>query len=141
MLAEYNWWGTKNPSSGKFYGDVDYLPCDTLDPGTSYALPLLPIASVLPVAPYAMQSYPNPFNPLTTIEYGVSESGARVRVAVYDISGRVVRMLVEDLRPKGRFSVIWDGRDERGGIVASGVYFYEVVIGDFRQAKKLVVLR
>ena len=141
VSALYNWWGTKNPSSGKFYGDVDYLPCDTLDPGTSYALPLLPIASVVPGAPYAMQSYPNPFNPRTTIEYGVSEPGAHVRVAVYDISGRVVRMLVDDPRPAGRFTVVWDGRDERGGAVASGVYFYEVVIGDFRQAKKLVVLR
>ena len=88
-----------------------------------------------------MQSYPNPFNPRTTIEYGVSEPGAHVRVAVYDISGRVVRMLVDDPRPAGRFTVVWDGRDERGGAVASGVYFYEVVIGDFRQAKKLVVLR
>jgi hypothetical protein len=140
MLAEYNWWGTSNPSSGKFYGDVDYLPCDTLDPGTSYSLPLLPIVSPMPWEPYAMQSYPNPFNPRTTIEYGVSNP-ANVRVAVYDISGRVVRMLVDDLRPQGRFTVVWDGRDERGGIVASGVYFYEVVIGEFREAKKLVVLR
>jgi len=141
LSAEYNWWGTNNPSSKKFYGDVDYVPYDTLDPGTSYSLPLLPVVSPVPLSPYALQSYPNPFNPRTTIEYGVSEPGARVRVAVYDISGRLVRMLVNELRSPGRFSVIWDGKDERGEGVASGVYFYEVVIGDFRQAKKLVILR
>jgi hypothetical protein len=141
ISALYNWWGTKNPDSKKFYGDVDYLPCDTLDPGISYALQLLPMVSLAPGAPYATQSYPNPFNPRTTIEYGVSEPGAHVRVAVYDISGRVVRMLVDEPKLAGHFAAVWDGRNERGEVVASGVYFYEVVIGDFRQAKKLVVLR
>ena len=141
ISALYNWWGTKNPDSRKFYGDVDYLPCDTLDPGTSYALPILPVVSVAPGASYAMQSYPNPFNPRATIEYGVSEPGVHVKVAVYDISGRVVRMLVDEPKLAGHFAAVWDGRNEGGEVVASGVYFYEVVIGDFRQAKKLVVLR
>ena len=141
VTALYNWWGTKTPSSQKFYGDVDYLPCDTLDPGTSYMLPLLPVASPAPGAPYALQSYPNPFNPRTTIEYGVSEPGVHVRVAVYDISGRVLRLLVDKPQPAGRFSVTWDGRNDRGDALASGVYFYEVAVGDFRQARKLVVLK
>jgi hypothetical protein len=141
ISALYNWWGTKTPNSKKFYGDVDYLPCDTLDPGTSYALPLLPVVSPAPGAPYAMQSYPNPFNPRTTIEYGVSEPWAHVKILVYDIFGRVVKVLVDKPQPAGHSSVIWDGRNERGEIVASGVYFYEVTIGDFRQAKKFVVLK
>ena len=141
VSAEYNWWGTKSPSSKKFYGNVDYLPCDTLDPGTSYSLPLLPMVSPAPWEPYAMQSYPNPFNPRTMIEYGVSEPGVHVRILVYDISGRVVKVLVNRPETPGRFRVTWDGKNERGDPVASGVYFYEVVIGEFRQAKKLVVLR
>lgn len=141
IWALYNWWGTSSPSSNKFYGDVDYLPCDASDPGTSYALPLLPVAAPIPGSPYALQSYPNPFNPQTAIEYGVSRSGAHVRIVVYDISGRVLRVLVDKPQPAGRFSVIWDGKNERGERIASGVYFYEVTIGDFRQAKKLVVLK
>jgi hypothetical protein len=141
ISAEYNWWGTSSPSSNKFYGSVDYSPCDASDPGTSYALPFLPVASPAPGQPYVMQSYPNPFNPRATIEYGVSELGAHVRVAVYDISGRILKLLVDESEPGGRYGVTWDGRDERGNPVASGVYFYEVTIGDFRQAKKLVVLK
>jgi len=139
--AEYNWWGTSSPSSNKFYGDVDYLPCDASDPGTSYLLPLEPVASRVPESPYASQSYPNPFNPRTTIEYGVSEPGTRVRIVIYDIVGRAVKLLVDKPHPSGRFSVSWDGRNENGAAVASGVYFYEVTIGGFREAKKLVVLK
>ena len=139
--ALYNWWGTSSPSSNKFYGDVDYLPCDASDPGTSYSLPLVPIASKTPESPYVSQSYPNPFNPKTTIEYGVSEPATRVRIIIYDIAGRALKQLVDKPHPSGRFSVSWDGKNEQGEVVASGVYFYEVRIGEFRQAKKLVVLK
>jgi len=82
----------QHPSSNKFYGDVDYLPCDASDPGTSYSLPLEPIAPTTPASPYVSQSYPNPFNPRTTIDYGVSEPGTRVRIVVYDIGGRAVTL-------------------------------------------------
>jgi flagellar hook assembly protein FlgD len=64
-----------------------------------------------------------------------------VKIFVYDIFGRVVKVLVDRPQPAGRFSITWDGRNERGEAVASGVYFYEVAIGEFRQAKKLVVLK
>ena len=139
--AEFNWWGTSSPSAKRFFGDVDYSPCDASDPGTSYALPLVPITSSVPGAPYVMQSYPNPLNPRATIEYGVGEPGTHVRIVIYDISGRVLQVLVDEPQPTGRHSITWDGRDGRGNPVASGVYFYEVTIGDFRQAKKLVVLK
>lgn len=141
LMAELNWWGTSSPSSKKFYGDVDYSPCLSSDPGTHYALPAVVATTRGPAAPYTLQSYPNPFNPRTTIEYGVSEPGTRVRIAVYDISGRVVRVLVDAARPVGHHAAVWDGTDDAGQAVASGVYFSEAAIGDFRESRKLVVLR
>ncbi|MFH0777722.1 MAG: FlgD immunoglobulin-like domain containing protein [Candidatus Eisenbacteria bacterium] len=145
ILAEYNWWGLNGgaPAANKFYGDVDYNPYNAGDPGlhTSYSRPLGPSLSVGPAAPYVVQNYPNPFNPQTTIEYGVSEAGSRVRVIVYDIVGRAVKVLVNESKPAGHFKAVWDGRNEQGQTVASGVYFYEVEIGGFRQTKKLVVLK
>ncbi|KPJ58290.1 MAG: hypothetical protein AMJ46_14420, partial [Latescibacteria bacterium DG_63] len=139
LKAELNWWGTDSPHAKKFYGDVDYVPW--LDQKPQYALPLLPLHSPVPDAPYVAQNYPNPFNPQTTIEYGVSDSGGDVKVLVYDVSGRVVRVLVDEHRPAGYWRVVWDGRDARGDVAASGVYFYQVTIGDFRQTKKLILLR
>ncbi len=141
MMAERNWWNTSTPSSGKFYGDVDYSPVNSTDPGTSYELPLVPDPGSPPATPYAVQNYPNPFNPTTTIEYGVSAPNRRVRIAVYDLVGRVVAVLVDAPKPAGRYAATWDGRNARGEAVASGVYFYEVEIDEFRQAKKLVVLK
>ena len=141
IMAEQNWWGASKPSSRKFIGGVDYNPYLSSDPGPAYTLPLLPLVARLPKAPFVTQCYPNPSNPQTMIEYGVSEPASRVRIAIYDISGRVVRLLVDDVRSAGYYSVVWDGRSEVGEVVASGVYFYEVAVGNLKETKKLVVLR
>jgi flagellar hook assembly protein FlgD len=88
-----------------------------------------------------LQNYPNPFNPQTTIEYGVSEPWTHVRIVVYDISGRVVKVLLDEERPAGKHAVLWDGRNDRGEAAASGVYVCDVCVGSLREQKKLVVLR
>jgi flagellar hook assembly protein FlgD len=95
----------------------------------------------IPVVAYAVQSYPNPLNPMTTVEYGVPDPGARVTVRIFDVSGRLLRTLVDARQTAGVHQVSWDGRAEDGNRVASGVYPYEVVVGDWRITKKLVVLR
>jgi hypothetical protein len=141
IMAENNWWGTSSPSSKKFYGNVDYSPVCSSDPGMSYGQPLIPEILPAPERSYVAQNYPNPFNPHTTIEYGVSKNGSPVRIVVYDIAGRVLKVLVDEPKPAGYFRAVWDGKNEQGEMIASGVYFYEVVIGDVRQAKKLVILR
>ncbi|MCX5801405.1 MAG: T9SS type A sorting domain-containing protein [Candidatus Eisenbacteria bacterium] len=141
MPARNNWWGTSNPSSKRFFGDVVHSPCCSSDPGTSYGLPFLSPPSVAPGRPYVTQNYPNPFNPQTTIEYGVVVPNSHVKIVIYDIAGKTLRVLVDEPRPAGQFRALWDGTNVRGESVASGVYFCEVTIGDFRQARKLVVLR
>jgi len=83
---------------------------------------------------------PNPFNPMTEVVYGLPEA-ACVTLGVYDVSGRLVRVLAEGEMPAGYHRVRWDGRDEAGRQVASGVYFCRVQAGSFSDATKMVLLK
>lgn len=87
-----------------------------------------------------MQNYPNPFNPSTTIEYEISQP-ENIKINIYDITGRLVKELVNEQRNTGKYSTIWNGKDNSGNIVASGNYFYQIVSGDFVQAKKMILLK
>ena len=86
------------------------------------------------------QCYPNPFNPSTTIRFGLSER-MHVRLQIYDVSGRLVRTLVDGMRSEGEHFERWDGADSAGRTVASGVYFYRLDAGSFTETKKMVLLR
>jgi len=89
------------------------------------------------------QNHPNPFNPQTTIRYDLPAGGApvRVRLWVLDLAGRVVRTLVDETQGGGARSVIWEGRDDRGEAVSSGVYFYVLDVDGERLTRKLVLLK
>lgn len=103
----------------------------------------LPDAS-LPVAYALSQNYPNPFNPVTSISYDVPGSNgepAGVLLRIYDMRGRLVRTLVDEEQHPGMYSIIWDGRDDHGEPLASGVYFYRMDSGAFSSLKKMVLLR
>lgn len=84
---------------------------------------------------------PNPFNPTTTIAYDVPQSGGDVSIAIYDVSGRLVRTLVDEHRSAGRYSAQWNGDDDAGWPVASGVYFYRMQAGPFHETRKMVLLK
>ncbi len=85
---------------------------------------------------------PNPFNPSTAIPYSVGEAG-RVTLAVYDVAGRHVRTLVDrDHAPRTEeFVATWDGRDDAGRAVTSGVYFCRMTSGSFKDTRKMVLLK
>jgi hypothetical protein len=86
------------------------------------------------------QNYPNPFNPQTSIAFTVRERG-RVLLTIHGVAGDRVRTLAsEDLAP-GPHSRTWDGLDDRGQQVASGVYFYKMVAGNFTATRKMVLLK
>jgi hypothetical protein len=90
---------------------------------------------------YALfQNFPNPFNPATTIEFALPHR-ADVRLAIYSPSGRLIRVLVDEPMDLGRKRVRWDGRDETGRAVASGVYFYRLEAAGFDRANKMILLR
>jgi hypothetical protein len=92
------------------------------------------------------QNYPNPFNPTTRIEYWVPEgmkAGERsgVSVTVYDVRGARVRSLVSGAKSAGHYVAQWDGRDDRGTPVSSGIYFYRMTVAGFSGTRKMVLLK
>lgn len=88
------------------------------------------------------QNHPNPFNPQTTIPYDLPAGGSvRVRLWILDISGRLVSTLVDEDQSGGSYKVTWEGKDDRGDAVSSGVYFYVLDAGAERRTRKLVLLK
>ena len=86
------------------------------------------------------QNYPNPFNPSTTIRYELPVY-TNVQLKIYDILGNVVREIVNEYQQPGKKIYQWDGKDSRGRMVSSGVYFYQLKTKEFLQTKKLVLLK
>ena len=90
------------------------------------------------------QNHPNPFNPSTTISFYLPESaGIRqpVYLAVYDIQGRRVKILIDSVLKEGSHSILWDGRNDRMSEVSSGIYFYSLTTGNETHTRKMVVLK
>ncbi len=93
------------------------------------------------------QNYPNPFNPTTTIRFTVHGSRFTVHgpipttLKIYNIRGQLVKTLLDEEKQPGDYSVIWDGKNDNGEEVASGVYFYQLVTENNRVTKKMVLLR
>jgi len=86
------------------------------------------------------QNYPNPFNPVTTIKYSLKAPG-RVSLRIYNVTGQLVRTLVDGNVDEGEFSVKWYGGNEVGQKVSSGVYFYKLIVNDFTKTRKMVLLK
>jgi hypothetical protein len=87
-----------------------------------------------------LPNYPNPFNPSTTIRFQVP-SHTHVALRVYDVSGALVRTLVNESKAPGAYALEWDGRDDRGTTVSSGVYFYRLVAGEFSDVRKMTLVK
>ena len=86
------------------------------------------------------QNYPNPFNPSTRIKYDLPEA-QNVQIMIYDIMGRKVRALINEYQDIGYRMIRWDATDEYGRAVSAGMYVYTIQAGDFRQVKKMVLLK
>ncbi len=94
----------------------------------------------LPIAYNLFQNYPNPFNPTTTIAFALPQA-ERVVITIYDITGRQVRRLIDQLFSAGEHSVTWDGADNRHRSVSSGVYLYRIEAGSYLAQKKMTLVR
>ncbi|MCP4632571.1 MAG: T9SS type A sorting domain-containing protein [candidate division Zixibacteria bacterium] len=101
---------------------------------------------ILPKSEILQQNYPNPFNPTTTIRYILPDIGAQpaeVKVEIYNLLGEKVKTLVEERKYPSNYSVTWDGSDNNGNQVSSGVYFYNIKFWGIAitPAKKMVLVR
>jgi hypothetical protein len=86
------------------------------------------------------QNFPNPFNPATTIQFGLRDSGP-VELSVYNLSGQKISTLVNGYLEEGVYQVTWDGKDARGKTVSSGIYIYQLKAGKKRITKKMLLAK
>ena len=95
------------------------------------------------------QNYPNPFNNSTTIRYSVPDAGPAhailrlfgTTLEIYNILGQRVTTIVDEPKQPGNYLVIWDGKNDRGKEVVSGIYLYRLKVGEFIETKKMLLLK
>jgi len=86
------------------------------------------------------QNYPNPFNPTTTIRFSLAKRG-KIDLEIYNLLGERIRVLADQEFTAGEHSLVWDGRDAKGKIVSSGVYFYRLKGEDYSETKKMIFIK
>ena len=119
------------------YGDTQHLI------GLNNGIWLKPVptgAGATPGITELRANHPNPFNPTTTIEYSLALPG-RVQIRVYDAAGHEVRTLVDRMEARGNHQVDFNGLDDRGQVLASGVYIYRLDSGGVTRSRKMVLLK
>ncbi|MDZ4183088.1 MAG: FlgD immunoglobulin-like domain containing protein, partial [Candidatus Cloacimonadaceae bacterium] len=128
----YYYWLESLDLSGAsvLYGPITVLiSSEPGDPGTP---PLPPSVTKL------MAAYPNPFNPSTNIRYSLKEAG-KVRIEIYNVKGQMIRTFENNHNQPGYYQVMWDGRDNSGRAVSSGLYLYRMISGHYRESRKMVL--
>ena len=128
-LAEFE----KNPLSVQ--SDVQEFNVVSVEPDESSQIPQFFSLS---------QNFPNPFNPATVIQYELPGPGvktSRAILKVYDLLGREVQTLVDKDYAPGAYEISWDGTNEEGAQVSSGIYIYQLKFGNFVSSKKMILLR
>ncbi|MFC1898369.1 FlgD immunoglobulin-like domain containing protein [Candidatus Cloacimonadota bacterium] len=86
-------------------------------------------------------NFPNPFNPETTISFSTTENTESTEIVIFNLKGQRVKTLLNQVLPAGHHSAIWNGTDDSGKPVSSGVYFYKLRTGDFEQSKKMLMMK
>jgi len=94
----------------------------------------------LPLTGFQLQNHPNPFNPTTEINFALPKA-CDATLEVYNITGQKVATLVDGTLEAGEHTVQWDSRDQSGVSVASGIYLYRLTAGEFRDTKKMILLK
>ncbi len=97
-------------------------------------------AGITPTTYSLGQNYPNPFNPSTTIAYSLKNPG-HVKISVYNVLGQNVRTLVNEFKDANAHTAVWNGMDDAGNVVSSGVYFYRIQTGDYSDIRKMVLMK
>jgi hypothetical protein len=144
-----SWTSNTEVFDGDWSWDVDYwykvAALDVHGNESPFAAlgPDLVTGSDPPAVPYVTfleQNFPNPFNPATTIPFGLRER-THVSLEVYDAAGRLVATLIDEIQPAGPHTTGWNGNGTDGRPAASGVYFYKLLAGGFEETKKMILLR
>ena len=98
------------------------------------------IEPIIPTEYALFHNYPNPFNSITRLRYYIPEE-INVKITIYDIMGKVVKTLINSSQNSGYKSIRWNATDNKGQPVGAGVYLYRIETGQFRQTKKMILLK
>lgn len=120
---------------GKFDPDGDYLWSITFGNSIGTGIGDTPISVIT-----EFSVFPNPFNPETTFSYAVNKSGV-VRICIFDVSGRMVRLVIEEQKAPGRYTARWNGTDDTGSVVGSGVYFARLTAREDTKEQKILLIK
>ena len=126
-----------------FEQEIDYLKgwiSDRLNWMDSQILLLNSRSSSIPIDFHLNQNYPNPFNPITTLSYSLPKDEL-VNITIFDIMGRPVKIIQNSYQTKGFKFIKWDAKNDRNEPVSGGLYFYTIQAGEFRQTRKMVLLK
>jgi len=122
--------------SGTFEFSADGRNTTTLDYEDPYSID----DNVIDLPPFVLENYPNPFNPQTSIRYSVARDEF-VNISVYNIKGQRVKTLLTERKPAGTHEVIWNGTDELGRVVSSGIYCYQLTTPEGSYRKKMLMMK
>ena len=113
-----------------------------------FSFPIKVVFDTTPSGYALFPNHPNPFNPCTSIRFSLPDTRCKtqdtrqdVSLKIYNILGQEVRSLIDELREPGYYTVTWDGRDERGNDVSSGIYYYRLQAGNFVSTKKMILMK
>lgn len=123
-----------SPTTGTLYFD-DLRVVKRVPVSVDIVVPELPQGFAL------FQNYPNPFNAETMIQYQISDGRQQVRLEIFDILGKKVRTLVNENQSAGSYRVKWDGKDDRGKDVSSGIYVYKIDAVNLSESKRMILVR
>ena len=87
-----------------------------------------------------LHNYPNPFNPITTIEYSIPQD-CFINITIYNIKGQKVKQLVNNQITLGKHSIVWKGKDDNNKPVTSGIYLYKLKTDNFEKTKKMILMK
>jgi len=146
LPGTYKFIYTPDPGSGSVEwvtvqaGHITTIPWGGVSP--SVQLTQRPEVKLSPVPKeYALsQNYPNPFNPSTTIQFQLPK-GSYVSLKIYDLTGREIRTLINKQMEAGYHKVVWDGTNNQGEKVVSGIYFYRIEAGTFSQIRRMILIK
>lgn len=119
---------------------ISELTINGVDVSVNFQADKLTMDSAIPEEYVLSQNYPNPFNPETKICYQLPQTD-QVTIMIYNSLGQNIRTLVNKVQPAGSYSTRWDGRDDEGMAVASGIYLYEIKADQYHEVKKMLLLR
>ena len=132
--------GGSGPGGPLYIDDIYLENTSTLNLGNPTTMPTAVRSLEVPQAYSLAPNYPNPFNPHTSIAFALADQQP-VQLAVYNLDGRQVAVLVDEVLPAGRHEIVWNGCDLQGRPLASGTYFYRITAGSFKESRVMTLLK